>query len=165
MIAGSLAALREQLADEGLNIADVKPNQGSGAIPKGHYTLEVVHYQQTVSGEQSQNPGALLYKVGFQVASGEYKGTRAWLNCSVTKATYVRRWGLMLGLFTACGIPKDECNSNGFEPDDEWGRKHVLSKLVESDVYVTPPRGEFQEGNGFNNFTEHVMTTDDLLND
>lgn len=165
MALGSLAALREALQDDGLSLADVKANQGSGAVPKGHYVLEVVHYQQTVSSEQSKNPGALLYKVGFKVVSKEYKGSRVWMNNSVTLDNYDRAWGLMVGLFTAVGVSKKEIDGPDFDPTDEWGKQNVIGQVVESDIYVTPAKGDFKEGNGFDNFVEHEMTSDDLLND
>lgn len=158
----SLAKLRESLASQGLATA-VKPNAGQGALEDGDYTLKITHYQETHSSEQSANPGALLYKVGFKVASGSRKGSTTWLNNSVTEERYVPAWGLMTGLFVACGVPESEINDPDFAPNDEWGKRNVVGKLVDAEVFFSPGRNGFRDGNGFRKFTPHEMTTDDLL--
>lgn len=164
MPASSLAALREQLSQQGL-ATTVKPNAGQGALPDGVYVFKVTHYQQTVSGEQSANAGCLLYKVGLKVVKDDYKGSTAWLNNSVTEERFVPAMGLMTGFWTACGVPQSEIDDPEFDPDDDWGKRNVINRVIKGEVTFSPAKGDFRESNFFKKFTPYEMTTEDLLGD
>jgi hypothetical protein len=138
------------------NAGDVAPSSGSGAIPKGDYTVVV---EQSEVKENSKGTGYYL-ALTYQVVDGEHKGWKLWqyinhINAS-EKAQQIGRAELS-ALCRACGVMNLQDSSQlhdipirvrvGHEKGQDDEPRAVVKAILWKET-TKPDVGKFSGGGG-----------------
>jgi hypothetical protein len=157
--------LAAAVSELGLNLSDVEPGAGTGALPTGMYTVRVRSWQETVASERSQNPGALAYIAKLEVVGGKYNGHPLTDVFVIAGKQGEKALGRLKGLAVACGVSVEETKSDDFDPTTEWGEERIEGKTCQVYVTFSEASGDYSERNFFDKYQKYVQTREDVLDD
>jgi cellobiose-specific phosphotransferase system component IIB len=152
------------LYDLGLNMTDIRSNEGIESLPRGRFSFEIARFEEAETSAEAKNPGALMYKVGLKCTGpDQYSGKWVFDQIVLAGPRLRDNMGRLRALLEAAGIPTEEIDDQKFRPTTEWGQINLIGRTVDADVYPTPATDQYRAGNGVSAYYSHEFGDAELL--